>query len=61
MNDYDLELIGFYKSRVSECIGYIEALSRWAPDDQREAVMTHMEKLKSVMAAVERSREAAQQ
>lgn len=58
MNEYDVELLGFYRTRLAECIQIMEALARHAPIEHQGATYDHIAKLKSIIAHAERAREA---
>ncbi len=58
MNEFEVELLGFYRQRLAECIQLLGACERWIPADHRAAFADHITKLKSVIAHAERAREA---
>lgn len=58
MNEYEIELLGFYRQRLAECIQLLGACERFVPAEYRGALLDHIAQLKSVCASAERAREA---
>lgn len=57
MNEIDLSLLGWYRTRLAESWQLLEAVARRLDPEMRQAVFDHVAKARALTAAAEAARE----